>query len=136
MTVDFLRPGTIKGPGLIGRGVRIAFGIGCLFYFVWTLVHYSSVVSSDVPDAGWWVGAGVSFWLLPDIVNVGLTRSWGRLPQLAIVMLALVLVVVDLAAYESLWERPLGWLVFLLILSVFGPLGLSFILAGVAAVPG
>ena len=55
---------------------------------------------------------------------------------MAIVMLALVLVVVDLAVYESLWERPLGWLVFLLILSVFGPLGLSFILAGVAAVPG
>jgi hypothetical protein len=135
-TSGFERPGTLPRPGLQGRATRILFGIASLAFFGWTLANYTTLVSSGVPNVGWWIGAGWGFYLLTDVINIGFTRTWGRWPQLVVLLLALAAVALDLSIYGGFWGPPLGLLVFLLLAFVFGPLGLSFILSAIFATPG
>ena len=138
LAVKFERPGTITGPGPIGRIVRIILGIILLYFFIETLTGYEGLVRirSDWPSGTWWIGAAFGLYLLPGLVNIGFTRSWGRWPQVVFVLLVLAAVVFDLLQYGSFWGPPLGLLVFLLLTYFTGHLGLSFILAGIFAAPG
>lgn len=133
---DFVEPGTMGRPLLIGRAARILFGVGTLFYFVWLLTQFTKLVGSVAPHPGWWAGVAVAFWFLPDIVVVGFSRPWGRWPQLATLLLAAVLIVTDLVAYGSVWGPPLGWGMFSLTAFFFGFFAMSFLVAGTLAVPG
>jgi hypothetical protein len=105
---DFQQAGTLPRPLLIGRLGRLAFGLGCLFFFVWLMVHRDAFVGSSVPEFGWWIGVFLSFYYLPDLVVVGLSLPWGRLSQVAALIIAAVLFVANLAAYQSAWAPPLG----------------------------
>ena len=82
------------------------------------------------------MAVGFAFWYLPDMVDVGLTRTWGRWPQAVAAGVALALVVADLVAYGSAWGPPLGWSLFMLTELFYGLIGVSFVLAAVLAVPG
>ena len=137
ITSKFERPGTVEGPGPIGRVVRIVAGIVFLALFILTVTSYTEIVSSDVPTSLLlWFGVAFSFWVFGYQVNVGFTVTWGRWPHLIVLLLALVAVVLDLSIYGSLWGPPLGLIVFLLLASVTGHIGLSFILAAILATPG
>lgn len=133
---DFVEPGSMAKPLPIGRVARLLSGGGTLFYFGWLIINFPELVGSDVPHWGWWIGVGFAFWYFPDLVTVGFSRSWGRWPQAAALLLPLALVLVDLAAYGSVWAPPLGWGVFSFTAFFFGYVGLSFILAAAFAVPG
>ena len=133
---DFAEPGSIARPLLIGRLGRFLFGVSALFYFVWNIVQVSNRVSSDVPPIGYFVGVVVAWWYFSDLAVVGLSRKWGRWPQAAVLPFVLALVVADLLAYESVWGPPLGWGLFVFAEFFFGYIGISFVLAGIFAVPG
>ena len=133
---DFVEAGTIKRPLLFGRVSRLVVGVGTLFYFIWNLTRYTDLVSSDVPEGGYWIGVGIAVWYFSDLVVVGFSRPWGRWPQIAILPLALALVVADLAAYGDAWGPPLGWGVFLFTELFFGFIGISFVFGALFAVPG
>ena len=133
---DFQEAGTIPRPLPLGRALRLLFGVGCIFLFIWYISEYTALVGSDVPDAGFWVAFGFAFWYLPDMVVVGFSRAWGRWPQAVAAGVALALVAADLVAYGSAWGPPLGWSLFMLTELFYGLLGVSFVLAAVLAVPG
>ena len=136
---DFVEPGTTPRPLSVGRLVRLAFGLGLGFLFIRNFLDaYPAVVGRELAtiDVGYWVGVVVVVWFLPDLVTVGFSRTWGRRPQAAVAGAAATLVVVDLVAYGSLWGPPLGWAVFLFTQFAIGFFALSFLFAGVFAVPG
>ena len=104
---DFVEAGTLPKPLLIGREGRLIFGIGALFYFVWLVIHRDALVGIDVPQVGWWVGVFFALYYLPDLFVVGFSRPWGRWPQAASVLIALVLLVANFAVYGTGWAPPL-----------------------------
>lgn len=133
---NFQQAGTLPRPLIIGRLGRLAFGLGCLFFFVWLMVHRDAFVGSSVPEFGWWIGVFFSFYYLPDLVVVGLSLPWGRLSQVAALIIAAVLFVANLAAYQSAWAPPLGWGLFTFTGVFYVSLGVSFLIAAFLSVPG
>ena len=102
------KPELFQRPLPIGRTGRLLFGAGTLFFFVWLIINREDFVGSRVPELGWWIGIGFAFWYFSDLVVVGFSRPWGRRPQAAALLVALALIVADLAAYEDIWAPPLG----------------------------
>ncbi len=133
---DFVEPGTLPKPLPIGRVGRFIFGVGALFYFAWLVIQRDALVGSNVPELGWWVGVFFAFYYFPDLVVVGFSRPWGRWPQAASVLIALVLLVANFAVYGTGWAPPLGWGVLVFMASFFGLIGVAFLVASVLAVPG
>ncbi|MHC4676935.1 MAG: hypothetical protein ACYTBZ_31005 [Planctomycetota bacterium] len=135
-TTEFREPGTFPTPGLFGRVVRIVAGLFLIYFFIKTITGYKSYVAYSLPGGTWWIGAAAGFYFLSDVVNIGFARSWSRWPQAVALFLALGAVVFDLFQYGNIWGPPLGMLIYILMVFVLGALGLSFLLAGILAVPG
>ncbi len=133
---DFVAPGTLPKPLSIGRAGRFIFGVGALFYFAWVVIERESVIGSSDINVGWLVGVVFAFYYLPDLFVVGLSRPWGRRPQVAVVLITIVLLAVDFAAYGAGWAPPLSWGVFILSSFFFGLIGIAFLVAAALAVPG
>ena len=98
--------------------------------------HRDALVGSNVPEVGWGVGVFFSLYYLPDLFVVGLLRPWGRWPQAVGVLIALVLLVVDFAAYGAGWAPPLGWGVYIFTAFFFGLIGVAFLFAAALRAPG
>jgi hypothetical protein len=130
----------LPAPHVIGRTVRIVVGAVLLYFFVEFIRQAPHILAArsgwSVPRGSWWVGAILFILALPWVVNTGFGRRWGAWPQLIYVLLLCGAALWDLLAYGSLWAPPLGSVVLLLFLYMFGHAGLSFLIAGVAATPG
>ena len=116
--------------------MRLVFGLGATSYFVWNLVVYQDRVGSNSINAGYLVGVVFAWWYLSDAFVVGLGLKWGRWPRIVAILVAVVLAVVGLVAYENVWAPPLAWGVFIMSQFWYGFIGPSFILAAIFAVPG
>ncbi len=141
MKTKFEKPGTFLKTGPIGRTVRMIAGVVILYMvFPPILMHHESLTrlrqSWDMPSAVWLPAIFLAVYLLPRMIDRGFTVQWGYRSQLVLGLLALGAVAFDFTYYGSLWGPPLGWLVLLTIAYVFGHIGLSFIVAGIAATPG
>lgn len=137
MTVEFERPGTFPRPGPTGRVVRLVAGLLLLWFFTLTLRGYDAMVSLTIPRSLlFWFGVVACFYALPRVVGISAGRDWGRRSQLIWVLLALPAAAFDFVRYGQLWGPPPGVLSFVLLAYVTGFAGLSFILAGLLAVPG
>ncbi len=133
---DFAEAGTTPRPLPIGRTLRFIAGLGTGFYFVWNIIQFSGLVDADIPDAGYFVGVGFAWWYLSDAFVVGFGLRWGRKPQVAALVAAAILVLIDFAAYGEAWDLPLAWGLWVMVEFFYGFIALSFILAAVFAVPG
>lgn len=137
---EFQSPGTLERPRPIGRAVRIVASIYFLAPFAWILTEYRTFVSSDIPSLPllvlMLVNCVIALFLLPSMINVLITVSWGRWASVVVVLLAVAAVVFDLVRYGTFWGPPLGLFIFLLAALVFAHFGLSFILGGILALPG
>jgi len=127
-------------PRVIGRTVRIVVGAAFLYFFVEFIRQAPQILALrsgwNIPRGNWWVGAILCILALPMLVNTGFSRRWGRWPQVVYLLLLCGAALCDWLAYGSLWAPPLGFIVLLLFLYVFAHVGLSFLVAGVAATPG
>lgn len=137
MTTTFEQPGTFPKPGPIGRVARLLASVVVLWFFALTLGGYGDMVSLTIPSSPlFWFGVVACFYALPQVVGISAGHDWGRRLQLSLILLALLAVAFDFVRYGQLWGPPLGLLAFLLLAYVTGFAGLSFILAGLLAVPG
>ena len=130
-------PGSLPKPGPVGRVVRFLFGVLCLWYVSELIAAADSLIASDnhvLPLV--WNGILPGLFLISYVVNIGFSRSWGKMPAIAS---AGLLAVAALASYLSLgtvetvlFARAAWiWEVYL-----FAHLGLSFVLAAVIGTPG
>ena len=133
---NFVEAGTTPKPLAIGRMGRLLVGAGAGFYFVWNIIYWSRLVDADILPVGYFVAVAFAWYYFSDLVVVGLSKSWGRWPQVAVLPFVIALVVVDLVAYGSAWGPPLGWGLFAFTEFFFGYIGISFLLAALFAVPG
>ena len=133
---DFVAPGTLPKPRSIARTGRLIFGVAALYYLAWLVGERDSLINTSGIDVGLWAGVVFALYYLPDLFVVGLTRPRGRRPQAAALVIAIVLLAVDFAAYGSGWAPPLGWGVFLFTTFFYGMIGAAFLLAAALAVPG
>ena len=130
-------PGTLLRPGIIGRTARLLFAALCLYAF-WSVLKHGDAFLVSTPTAltKAVVAIAVAFWLFPYVVNIGFSKSWRRRPQVAIVLLLLAAAAASWVSYGNIFGPPVGLVMFVWLIYVFGHLGVSFTLASVLATPG
>ena len=134
---DFVEAGTLLKPGLIGRLVRLVLGIVCLYFVLGLVVDGLGLVGWKVPtDQRMWFGVLFGLWVFSYVVNIGFTRSWGRNPTAAVVVVAWGIWIVGMVQNGSPWSPALGWFVRIWLLYTYAHLGVSFILSALIATPG
>lgn len=129
--------GTLPRPGPIGRLVRLAFGVLCLWYVLGLLQMSADLMAADGhvrPVV--WNGIIPGLFLISYVVNIGYSRAWKRWP--AIVSAGVFL---GIAAFGYLAEGAVetialaraiwGWELYL-----FLHLGIAFVISAVIATPG
>ena len=106
---DYLEPGTLPKPLNIGRAGRLVFGVGALYYFVWSIIQREALIDTTGIHLGLWIGVVFALYYLPDLFVVGFSRPWGRWPQAAALSILAALVMIGFAANGSGWSPLLGW---------------------------
>ena len=130
-------PGSLPKPGPVGRAVRLLFGLLCLWYVSELLAVAANLMASNgnvLPLV--WNGILPGLFLISYVINLGFSRSWGKMPA---IVSAVVLAVAAFAGYlssgtveTSLFAR----VVWIWELYLFFHLGLSFVLSAVIGTPG
>ena len=134
---DFEEPGTIPKPGPAGRIARLLAGLIVLYIFFEAVANFRSFKALTAPRSFFfWLALAVSFFALPDVMNIGFGRRWRRKPQLVVFLLGVLAIVLDVVLYGSVWGPALGLISFLLIAYFTGHLGLSLVIQTVFATPG
>lgn len=124
----------------MGRVVRILIGVALAFGLV-TLVRQAQSLLRPlpgwrIPGGDWRVVALACLWMLPQVIDDLLGRSFGRWTQVGCLCLLAIAVAVDRVADGVLWAHPLGLLALALMIFVFAAAGLSFLVGGIAGAPG
>jgi hypothetical protein len=136
-TSDYLEPGTLPGPGMVGRTLRLILGLLCL-HSSWQLLMALPYLS-DEPFASLHnllLKSAITFCLFNYVVNLGCFRSWGNTPRLVSVTALVALAVPAYLSDAALWSFLFGLTLSAWLAYFFMHLGLSLILAAVMATPG
>lgn len=134
MSDRFETPGTNPKPRTIGRVVRIVSGLMLLGYLIGLLVSYG--FQGKLSPLSGILTLALCLAFLPELVNAPFGRRWGSRPRWVAAGLILAAGVLDLARTGSVFGPFLSRFVYLLVLYVISLAGLSFLLAGLFAVPG
>ena len=130
-------PGSLPKPGPVGRVVRLLFGLLCLWYVSELMDAAGSLTASNGHILlSVWNGILPGLFLISYVINIGFSRSWGKMPA---IVSASVLAVAALASYLSLGTvetNLFARVTWIWELYLFGHLGLSFVLAAVIGTPG
>ncbi|HJN49252.1 MAG: hypothetical protein QGI68_17985 [Pseudomonadales bacterium] len=136
-SLELVAPGTLDRPGSIGRMVRLGMGVLCL-YALWQVIIYREELIdtpvSVIPNFSVMLAIGLC--IINYVVNIGFSKSWGRMPAY-----------ISLAAFGILagvsylvggdWDSPiLGVPLFMWLTYFYGHLGISFTIAAAIATPG
>ncbi len=130
------RVASLPKPGPIGRSVRLALGLFLLYFAVYTLTRYRLGGSPSARDLGVWIALAFALYYLPDVINLGLGRSWGRRPLFVGVTTVGLAGGIDRVSSGTVLGPALGCIVFVLIVYAFTHIGLSLIVAAIIAAPG
>ncbi|MDH3747544.1 MAG: hypothetical protein OER97_05010 [Gammaproteobacteria bacterium] len=132
-TFRFDQPGTLVGPGPIGRVVRLLLGAQCL-WLVWQLAVHSG--TPDLYNPSFWVLAVLGLMLAPYVVNIGFGVEWGAWPRIASVAIILGAAAVSYLTASSLLSFPLWATMTIWMIYIYAHLGVSFVLSAMLATPG
>ncbi len=130
------RVARLPKPGPIGRSVRLALGLFLLYFAVYALTHYRLGGSPSARDPGVWIGLAFAVYFLPDVINLGFGRTWGRWPLFVATTALLVAGLIDLVSSGTFVGPAFGLIFLVLIVYAFTHLGLSQIVAAIIASPG
>ncbi|MCK5489362.1 MAG: hypothetical protein KAI98_05215, partial [Gemmatimonadetes bacterium] len=84
----FKEYGSLPKPGFIGRLVRLGFGVWLLSGLYMLITDGWQGLVGTTPPTHWtmWAFIGLAFLVTPYVINIGFTRNWKRLPQIAIAL--------------------------------------------------
>lgn len=130
-------PGSLSRPGPIGRTVRFAFGLLCLWYIVSLIKLAGNLINGDGhirPII--WNGIIIGLFLISYVVNIGFSRAWKKWPAIisaSIFLLTAGIGYITQGSFETslLAHVVRGWELYL-----FSHLGLAFILSGIIGSAG
>ena len=131
------KPGTLPKPGPIGRMLRLAFGLWCI-WFVSELIGVRNdlIDSQDRIRALIWNGILPSLFLISYVVNIGFSRNWKKWPALVSAAVLLAIATLGYLLEGSFESSMLARTLWTWELYLFGHLGVSFLLAAVIGTPG
>ncbi len=130
-------PGSLPRPGPIGRLVRLAFGLICIWY-VFLLIGIScELMSGDGrirPVV--WNGVLIGLFLISYVINIGFSRAWKKWPALIgggifLVIAGIGYLTKGTIETELLARAVWGWEVYR-----FSHLGGAFVISTLIGTPG
>ncbi len=129
--------GSLPRPGPIGRLVRLAFGLVCIWY-VFVLIAVSGDLMSGQGGIRpvVWNGVLIGLFLVSYIINIGYSRPWKKWPALISTGVFLAIAGIGYLTKgtvetELLARAVWGWEVYL-----FSHLGVAFVIAALIGTPG
>jgi len=130
-------PGSLPKPGPIGRVVRLAFGLLCFVYVRELLVIAGDLVASDERIGSvLWNGILPSLFLISYVINIGFSRSWGKMPAIVSACLLAAAAIFGYLSSGNAESVFLARILWIWELYLFSHLGLSFVLSAVLGTPG
>ncbi len=134
----FVAPGSLLPPRRIGRMVRLTLGSVLVFWFLTMLMQGHQLLTMASPPGHWsfWAFVIIVYYLTPYVINIGFRRNWRRRSQVAVAIVAALLIGIDIVRYGSWWGPPLGALLWVWPLYISAHLGFSFLLSAVIRTPG
>lgn len=136
---QFVPSGTLPEPGLVGRLIRLLFGLAILFLILPGLFQSLPTLADVVEFPAnllFWVIVALTFVNMNHVINLGLGKSWGHEPQVILGVLVVISLLWSLLAYGRIWAPPLSYLLVLWLILINLPLGIAFILAAILRTPG
>ena len=137
--LELVESGSLARPGLVGRSVRLAFGLACL-WGLWNLgINLWAIIAAPVTVAthpSFAMLIVMCFAIINYVVNIGFSRSWGRWPAYGSLAGFLALGLLALAIDGEFNSPVLGVPLFAWLAYFYGHLGMSFVLAAALATPG
>lgn len=135
--LELLDSGTLVRPGPIGRLIRLALGVACL-YALWEIVRFADVASAQQFST---LDSRITLLLPPlcllnYVVNIGFSKSWGHRPLLTSAATLGALAGVGFMITGSLDNRILGIPLNLWLGYFYAHLGFSFVVSAIIATPG
>ncbi|MCZ6642349.1 MAG: hypothetical protein O7F71_12295 [Gammaproteobacteria bacterium] len=136
-TLELVDAGTLTRPGPIGRLLRLALGVLCLYAFAEIVYYFESTTMQPFSS----LDNRLLLLLAPlcvfnYVVNIGFSKSWGRKPLIGA---AIFLSTAAVSAYlvSGSFDSPLfGAPLNLWFMYFYGHLGLSFVFSALLATPG
>lgn len=130
-------PGSLPRPGPVGRVVRLLFALMCLWYVHGLVISANSLFTDEGHIRSLlWNGILPGLLLISYVINIGFSRSWGKMPAIAS---AGIFAGAAFAGYllsgtieTELFARAL-WI---WELCLFAHLGLSFVISAAIGTPG
>ena len=131
------KPGSLPRPGPIGRVVRLAFGVMCLWYVLGLIQISDSVISDDGDIRPMiWNGIPIGLFLISYIINIGFSRAWKKWPAIVSATIFGVIAGIGYVMQGTIETNLLEGVIWIWELYLFSHLGLAFIIAGVIGTPG
>ena len=135
--LELVAEGSLEKPGPIGRLVRLALGIACL-YALFSIVRYADISInqpfSSLDNLALLIL--VPFYALNYVVNIGFSKSWKQWPLIASVTSLVLLAGAGFLFTGSLDNQIFGIPLVLWLGYFYTHLGLSFVLAAFIGTPG
>lgn len=136
-SLQLVPPGTLRAPGPIGRLVRTALGIACLYVVGEQLVYWSWTVGAPIDTAPNRVLVLAAPLLIFNyVVNIGFSRDWGRWPLATSLTVLAGCAALAWFVDGRLNSPYLGVPLNLWLLYFYAHLGASFLLAAALGTPG
>ena len=130
-------PGSLPRPGPIGRTVRLAFGLLCLWYVVSLIQLTGNLLDGDRhirPII--WNGIIIGLFLISYVVNIGFSRAWKKWPAIFSACIFLLIAGMGYITQGSLETSLLAHVIWGWELYLFSHLGLAFIISSVIGSAG
>lgn len=130
-------PGSLPKPGPVGRIVRLLFGMLCLWYVSELIAVSGTLIGADshvLPLV--WNGILPGLFLISYVVNIGFSRSWGKMPAVVSAALLSLTALVGYLSSGTVETTLFARIAWAWELYLFTHLGLSFVLAAVIGTPG
>jgi hypothetical protein len=136
--MTYVKEGSLAPPGPLGRSVRALGGVGCAIFLYFLILHRQDIFSGKgIINLGWLVGIAFAVYVFPDVLSLGLGKSWNRKTLLlALLGAAIIAASVGWVVFESPLAPPLGIFIYFWLIYTYAHLGIALLLASMMATPG
>jgi len=129
--------GSLPRPGPVGRVVRLAFGVLCLWYVVNLIQVTGNLIDSDGHiRTVIWNGILIGLFLVSYVVNIGFSKPWKKWPVVFSISVFMLIAGVGYWTQGSFETNLFAQAVWIWELYVFLHLGLAFFVASVIGSAG
>ena len=135
--LELVDHGSLVRPGPVGRLVRFALGVVCL-YALWDIVQYAEIMItqpfSSLDNLVLLIVGPLC--VFNYVVNIGFSKSWGNRPLLTSLIVLLLSAGIAFLTSGSFDHPIFGVPLILWLMYFYGHLGIAFLLSAVIATPG